>query len=549
MKNKININAKLEFIIVLLGALLLVFGTTILMGTMTSGFHLVDDHEFLKWTYEMERQNIPMMDILTKKVMADFGWRYEPLYYSARIFGCGLFGINLTVYFVMKALETVVSLVFLYYCGRLMGARKGYAALFSLISMVGYQSAVWWKLGPQESQCTALFSAGFFCMLKYLTARGGLSEAGVSEGKMGNTAGPLGFHKSRGKKGWMGASLLLFGAMVNYKESYIILVPFLMLYVLYYELQEEETITLQKIGQTIRARLGYLVCLGIIFLAPVAVIVTCVGTNNYGTVGLEAGVPLSVYADAISESLQGDLKWFKRFGMLFCAILLTYYDELKKLWKEMLLTIAFLLPQFIVFGRSGISERYILPSSIGFAFFFVLVITKWKPLSGRRRVVYVSGLLLLLAAHGRVCLREADYFRHRGEGVTAMLEAVNEMAGPDTKVLACFRPNEEGNLTINYWQKLHDFDQVYYWDQEKKVINRVCDSTLIYEEEFYKEESFEDMDIVVMYNRTDRHWVYDMSLDLTGFSEIPCGTLTIYVREGSVDQLVEPKVEGLKIHF
>lgn len=548
MKSKININAKTEFIIVLLGALLLVFGTTILMGTITSGFHLVDDHEFLKWTYEMERQNIPMMDILTKKVMDDFWWRYEPLYYSARILSCGLFGIDLTAYSVMKALEIIVSLVFLYYSGRLVGAGRGYAALFSLLSMVGYQSAVWWKLGPQESQCTALFSAGFFCMLKYLTVSGRLWDADV-HGKTGNgmAAGEAG--RKRGGKGWMAASLLLFGAMVNYKESYIILVPFLMLYVLYHELQGEEKITLQKIWRTIRARLGYLVCLGIIFLVPVAVIVTCVGTNNYGTVGLEAGVPLSVYADAISESLQGDLKWFKRFGMLFCAILLTYYDELKKLWREMLLTVAFLLPQFIVFGRSGISERYILPSSIGFAFFFVLVITRWKPLSGRRRMVYVAGLLLLLGAHGRVCLREADYFRHRGEGVTAMLEAVNEMAGPDTKVLACFRPNEEGNLTINYWQKLHDFDQVYYWDQEKKVINRVCDSTLVYEEAFYKEESFEDMDIVVMYNRTDRHWVYDMSLDLTGFREIPCGTLTIYVREGSVDKIVEPQVEGLRIHF
>lgn len=153
LKSKINMNAKREFIIVLLGALLLVFGTTILMGTITSGFHLVDDHEFLKWTYEMERQNIPMMDILTKKVMDDFWWRYEPLYYSARILSCGLFGIDLTAYSVMKALEIVVSLVFLYYSGRLVGAGRGYAALFSLLSMVGYQSAVWWKLGPQESQC------------------------------------------------------------------------------------------------------------------------------------------------------------------------------------------------------------------------------------------------------------------------------------------------------------------------------------------------------------------------------------------------------------
>jgi hypothetical protein len=31
------------------------------------------------------------------------------------------------------------------------------ALLFSLISMIGYQSAVWWKLGPQEDLGTYCF--------------------------------------------------------------------------------------------------------------------------------------------------------------------------------------------------------------------------------------------------------------------------------------------------------------------------------------------------------------------------------------------------------
>ena len=130
-----------------------------------------------------------------------------------------------------------------------------------------------------------------------------------------------------------------------------------------------------------------------------------------------------------------------------------------------------------------------------------------------------------------------------------MLESVREMASDDTKVLACFRPNEEGNLTINYWMKLHGFDQVYYYTEETGMINRECDINLFYAPEDYEPQSFEDMDIVVMYNRLDRHFVYDLSLDLTDFTEIPCGTLTIYVRNGSVPVIVQPKVEELRIHF
>ncbi|GFI45509.1 hypothetical protein IMSAGC019_00821 [Lachnospiraceae bacterium] len=521
-KTKILTDTRVEFLAVLVLSVLLVFGVTVIMGTMSSGFHFVDDHEFLEWVYQMKHQNISVVDILVGKVKADFSWRYEPLYYSARILSCYIFGVDLKALSVLKASEIVVSLVFLYYSGRLMGAKKCYALLFSLISMVGYQSAVWWKLGPQEAQCTALFSTGLYCMLRYLL-----------------------YHKKR----WMAASLVLFAAMANYKESFIILMPFLMLYVLYHQLKGEDGLTWGKLWLAIRERLGYLLALGMIFLVPVLVIVFYVGTNNYGAVGLDASEPIGVYIEAISRSLAGDLKWFKRFGVLFGIILLTYYEELKKLWREMLLAAAFLLPQFIIFGRSGIGERYVLPSSIGYAFFFVLVITKWKPLSGRRRFVYVTGLLLLLAAHGRVMLREADYFRYRGESINAMLEAVKEMAGEDTNVLACFRPNEEGNLTINYWLKLQGFDNVYYWDEERKIINKECDINLRYDEEYYEEQSFSDMDIVVMYNRKDRHWAYDLSLDLSDFQEIPCGTLTMYVRNGSLGQMVYPQVEELRINF
>lgn len=519
------INKKWELLIVCTVALVLALGVTVGMGTMTSGFHLVDDHEFLEWVYQMKFQNMNIFEMIKNKVLWDFSSRYEPLYYTTRMFTCYLFGTNLTAYSILKVFEIILDIVFLYYCGREMGANKVYSLLFSLVAMVGYQSAVWWKLGPQEAQGTLLFSAGLYCMLRWLKSN---------------------------KKKWMFGSILLFIMMVNYKESFIILMPFLILYVFYYEVKDSDHHDIWKgIWECIKKRWGYLLTLGIIFVVPVLIIVIYVGTNNYGTVGLDANASLSEYIEGITTSFSGDLKWYKRFGILFCMILLTYWEELKKLWKEMILTIVFLLPQFIIFGRSGIGERYILPSAIGFAFFFVLVIPKWKPLSGKRRVVYVLGILLLLAAHGRVMLREADYFRYRGESITTMLESVREMAKEDTNVLACFRPNEEGNLTINYWMKLHDFDNVYYWTEENGRIDQICElwNLYTYSEEQYVEQDLEKMDIVVMYNRTDRHWEYDMTMDLSGFQEIPCGTLTIYVREGSVDRVIEPQIEGLKIHF
>lgn len=351
------------------------------------------------------------------------------------------------------------------------------------------------------------------------------------------------------KKGYEAGSIILFLLMCNYKESFILLMPFLMVYVVYFDLQEAVSITWDTIRKSIKDRFWYLLILGIIFLTVILIILFFVGVNDYDKVGLDASVPVSVYVEALQNSFANDLKWYKRFGILFILILLTYWEELKKLWKEILLIAVFLLPQFIIYGQAGIGERYILPSSIGFALFFVIIIPKWKPLSGKRRLVYVLGLLLLLAAHGRVALREADYFRYRGQSVNTMLETVKEFSGEDTKVLSCFRPNEEGNLTINYWMLVHGYDNVYFWTEEEALINKVCDLNLHYPEEYYEPQNFEDMDIVVMYNQEDRHWCYTPTLDLSDFTEMKCGTLTIYIRNDSGIAPVDTDIEGLRIHF
>ncbi|MBD5456715.1 MAG: glycosyltransferase family 39 protein [Lachnospiraceae bacterium] len=518
-----NISKMQEIALVVLLSALMVFGIIVGIGTITSGYHLVDDHEFLEWIYQMQNQGKSVWELIVKQMRQDIVWRYEPAYYATRILSVRLFGVSLTGYSLVKAIEITVSCVFLYYCGRRMGAAKVYSFLFAALSLVGYQSAVWWKLGPQESQCTMFFAMGFYCMLRFL---------------------------DNNRKCWAFLSIVLFFIMSNFKESFILLIPFLMMYVLYSELEKDETrLTWSKIWKCIRNRFWYLLTLGLIFLALVFIIVVFVGVNDYDMVGLDASIPLKVYIEALQDSFVNDLKWYKRFGILFVLILLTYWEDLKKLWKEMLLIVSFLLPQLIIFGQTGLGERYILPSSIGAALFFVIIIPKWKPLSGKRRMVYVLGLWLLLAAHGRVALREADYFRYRGQSVNTMLETVLELSDENTKVLSCFRPNEEGNLTLNYWMLVHGYDNVYFWTENDEVINRVCDINIHYPDENYEEQSFGDIDIAVMYNQEDRHWCYTPSLDLADFIEMKCGTLTLYIRKDSGITPVDIEIEGLRINF
>lgn len=476
----------------------LVFGVVTVTGTLTSGFHLVDDWEFAQYVDWMTLDHRSLWDCLREELCFDLTLRFRPLYYINRVLMAYVFGINLTAMSVVKAAEIVAALAALYYCARQMKCNMVYAALFSMTVMVGYQSAVWWKLGPQESYDIMMFAAGFFFLLKWL---------------------------STDKRGYAFAGFGALFLMSVYKEPFILLLPFVGLYVLYVEMQGQQ-VTAANLLAAVRRRLSWLLATGILFAAEMAFILFVTGTNNYAYVGLDESITLNQYAQIWSGAAQGDLKWYVRFGVLMGLVFLTYWEQTKKLGWEILLAAAVIVPQCVTYSKTALEERYILPCVFGYAFFFVIVGCNFRPLSGRRRVAYILCLLLMLAAHGRVALREAQYFTYRGESIRTMMEnTLDLVAGTDKKVLSCFAPNLEGNRTMYYWFRLHGYDEVFYWDEDERKIDRS------FGPRENERADFADMDVVVMYNQEDRHWCYEPSLDLTDFTEHRCGTITMYVRK------------------
>ena len=141
MLRKINmkiekIGKRQEFVLIVFLAMLLVLGITVGIGTMTCGWHLVDDHEFMQYVYEMKYEGKTLIGLIDEWIKRDLSWRYEPLYYANRIISSALFGVNSVPYMILKSMEIVISFIFLYYCARLMKAEKVYAFLFAAIFFV-----------------------------------------------------------------------------------------------------------------------------------------------------------------------------------------------------------------------------------------------------------------------------------------------------------------------------------------------------------------------------------------------------------------------------
>ncbi len=476
----------------------LAVGVITVMGTVTSGFHLVDDWEFARYVDMMTLEGKTIRECLQEVLEFDLNLRFRPLYYINRVLMAAAFGINLTAMSVVKAAEIILALGFLYYCARQMRCNVIYSLLFSLTVMVGYQSAVWWKLGPQESFDMMMFAIGFYFLLRWLRTE---------------------------KRRYEIVSIAALFLMSIYKEPFILLLPFVMLYTVYEQMKGQK-VTIPNLWNAVKARFSYLLIIGLIFLVEMILIVFVIGTNNYEYVGLDNAITLSEYGEIWSQAFHADLKWYARFGTLFFLITLTYWEQLKKLGWEILLALSVLAPQVISYSKTAMTERYILPGVFGFAFFYVIVCCNWKALSGKRRIVYMLGLLLMLAAHGRVMLREAHYFTYRGNGIQTTLEKTLEYTEEHegTKVLSCFGPNLEGNKTIYYWMRIHGYDDVFYWEEDELRISKH------FGEHKGEENVLDNMDVVVMYNKEDRHWCYEPSLDLSDFTEYKSNTITMYIR-------------------
>lgn len=513
-----------ELLLISLLSIAYVFSILLWMETITCGWHLTDDHEFLRMIYYSQTEGRSFWDLCKEFTLRDVSFRFRPLYMPARVFSVFLFRDNLLIYYIMKALEVVASCIVLYYVGRQMSDSKVASLLFSLISLTGYQSVSWWKLGTHEMQGTVLFAISWLTLMWWIKSS---------------------------KSIWAVISVVSAIPMMLYKESYMALVPFLMLFAIYYDHYVNKTeIVWTNLLETIKKRIGYFISIGCFLLIFTGYFVFVIGFDGYDMSGGDSGGLLSAYWNGISKSLERDLKWYFRFGVLFVAILLTYWEELKKRWQELIIICVFVLPQIVIYGNVGFSGHYLLPLTIAFALFFVLWTWEWKVLAGKRRWLYIFGILLVLASNGRVALREADYFRLRGVGITTALETVKELSlqKEDVKVLSAFENNTEANMTFHYWLLNQGIDNMYYWKEDTESIEIGYNNAQIVRNDMGT-YTIEDMDVVVVHNHEDRHWYYDPTFDKSDFIEIPCGTLTLYVRNDAGLEIPKIQIQGLKINF
>lgn len=498
------------------------------LGVFSSGLHLVDDHEILGYVYEYSK-GISVTELVKYAVSHDIVNRFRPLYMAVKALLVPLFGDDLVKYELLKAFESVITFVFIYLNARKLKpfvCSRFVALLFDCIVFIGYQSSIWWKLGTHEIQGGMLFAIGFFLIQKYLETN---------------------------KKAYVVWGLILFEIMIFYKENMFLMIPFAGIYILYADIVDNK-LSWSAVWSSIKNRIIVYILLIILVAEALYGCLFIINPTDYkdGGYTLMSGI---FDNEAWNNALHTDLKWFSRFGLLFVLILCTFFDEVKKLWKEIVLGLVFIAPQVLVYGKMGMTERYIFPASIGFAYLFVYVPIASGILKNTRKKIYVCGMILLCLAHTRVMLREADYYRFRGNGVQATADFISDTVNKDenVKVLSALE-YFESNKTLEYYSILHSKDNMYFyhsWETDHSCdpyIDRKYAShiSLNEDEDQYQPE---DMDVIVMYSNEDRHFTDTPDIDVSDYEYKRYGTLDIFVRKDSGIDFPDADIAPLKINF
>lgn len=332
-------------------------------GTPFSGFHLADD--YLLISYEKEMQDHSILQVVEHYVLQEKATRFRPIYFVHQVSVVALFGDDFTAHHIYRMCLFCCASFLLFWFAKRSYSSTYSRLLFVVLSLVGTQLAVWWRLGPNEA-VAVFFLASSLVLTTYQD------------------------------KAWHAflffASVCLMGLS---KESFLAIVPALV----FLKVSKTEGFEGRKILDKI------------LVASPLFLFVACaiyiLSVRNGG-----GADPFFSFGN-IGGLLQGLWKIMLVNWYYFLAILLILVPTLfrlkqtqgvslfiKKYRIEFIVAALIILPNTLLYINTGMYERYMLPTSIGFALLMVKVYDVEQFYINRWQKVLTCLVLIVPATHG-----------------------------------------------------------------------------------------------------------------------------------------------------
>ncbi len=397
-------------ILVILSLFLGLFLFLHLSGTLYSGYHLIDDHGILSIKDSLNGNSF--FNVLWSYIKADFLIRFRPIFSIYIVMVAKFFGLNFSLISVFVATLGFISATFFYLALRKLNYSKLYSFLFPLLIFAGPQMSILWRLGVNETIAIFFFALTLFFMAISI--------------------------KKEKKLLWNILFTIFLILTTLCKESFIIVIPAMISFKILIE-SSSSAISLRE-----SIRRNWLLGLPIIFMFLELVLIKFfVGTNKIGYAGVPSS--LSGFITGIREIMVNQNSLYYWF-LLLIPILFLWFLSFQKLKKENSKTLIanfsfFVLligPQILMHTKSGMIERYLVPTTIGFSFLIVWLIKNTKHNSLKYFSIIIVCAFLIFSYN--VAFKNAHAFAEEGKDTRSLLESITEDAPSNSNILLVVDP-------------------------------------------------------------------------------------------------------------
>jgi hypothetical protein len=379
----------------------------LISGVLFSGYHFVDDHEVYAIIHQLKSKTFS--EVVESTLANDLRFRFRPFYYSYRILLIRLFGENFLFYYLHNLIVCSISSILLFSYATKLRKDAFSAFIFTIISIGGMGFAIYYRLGVNETMGILFVALG-----------------------LNTSVNP--------KKTVQFFSFLCFFIASISKESFVLLIPILALW-------QINTLSsppnLKQFVEVAKQKWIFLLAILIIALVELYIIKFKIGTNKMGYAGAPTGLDKALFINTA--------KSFFRLIIQNCLFFVfpIYLIYKKNNWQQHIiansLIVLMLAAQFLIYAKSGMYERYLLPSSLVIGLFY-LINAPINPSKGFRNISYNMAIWSIGMA-----FYQTNNYAKVGEENKIMLNEILNKTKAETPIVIAGTPltNGEWILAMN----------------------------------------------------------------------------------------------------
>lgn len=346
------------------------FAFTLVTGTLLSGYAIEDDWYIAKMHYLLTHENSFIEEMIVC-LRADIAIRLRPAYFFIRVIEVAIYENNLLVWSISRVFYAIIISFFLFRACRRFKFNFITSAFFPLFVLLGEQSSIIWKRAPAEAPGMFLLS-----FLIYLIS--------------------LSITSDKARKPLFALIVFVTIGMSLCKESFILLLPGLWVFWVWMFSEAKKT----SLGESVKKLAPSAIIFIFIFTILISFVLTRFGATPEAV--SYAGVE-SFSSGTTRKVLKVVFKCIQQGGLIaalfvFLVTLTKGGFRSRKEFNKCLFPIVFLglwiIPQIILYTKSGIYARYLIPFT--FAPGFTLIWLLNQPTVTKRLSAKVLLVLLLL---------------------------------------------------------------------------------------------------------------------------------------------------------